>query len=122
MGTGPASRETHQFNLRLVYSTDGIGDLGASFQYGMLKGKNVDDDGAGHYAVSGHAKTPIGDFTLFSQITYYEYDITDDTPWGTGELIPMGGLRLRRAGGVKGGCPGPVAKLRRHRHVGHIVA
>ena len=89
-GDGAGFEETHQFNLRLVYSTDGIGDLGASFQYGMLKGKNVDDDGAGHYAVSGHARTPIGDFTLFSQITYYEYDITDDTPWGTGELIPMG--------------------------------
>ena len=87
---GAGFEESHQFNLRLVYSTDGMGDLGASFQYGMLKGKNVDDDGADHYAVSAHAKTPVGAFTLMSQITYYEYDITDDTPWGTGELIPMG--------------------------------
>ena len=82
--------EDGQINLRMIYSTKSFGDLGASFQYGWLKGKNVDDHGADHYAVSAHANNSFGDFTLLSQITYYEYDITDDTPWGTGDLIPMG--------------------------------
>ena len=82
--------EDGQINLRMIYSTESFGDLGTSFQYGWLKGKNVDDHGADHYAVSAHAKNSFGNFTLLSQLTYYEYDITDDTPWGTGDLIPMG--------------------------------
>lgn len=84
-------QEEHQFNLRAIYATDSLGDFGASFQYGMLKGTNVgaDDDGA-HYALSAHAKNPLGNFTLVSQISYYKFDIPDDTPWGTGDLIPLG--------------------------------
>lgn len=82
--------EDGQLNLRMIYSTERFGDLGASFQYGWLKGKNVDDSGADHYAVSAHAENSFGDFTLLSQLSYYEFDITDDTPWGTGDLIPMG--------------------------------
>ena len=89
-------QEQHQFNVRAIYAVENIGEFGASLQYGMLDGRKgnathgVDDDG-NHYAFSAHAKNPIGDFTLYSQITYYEYDITDNTPWGTGDLIPMGG-------------------------------
>ena len=64
--------------------------MGMSFQYGKLEGTNLDDSGADHLAVSAHAATPLWDFTLFSQMSYYKYDITDDTPWGTGDLIPMG--------------------------------
>ncbi|MCY3803820.1 MAG: hypothetical protein OXG06_05395 [Gammaproteobacteria bacterium] len=82
--------EDGQLNLRMIYSTERFGDLGASFQYGWLKGKNVDDSGADHFAVSAHAENSFGDFTLLSQLSYYEFDITDDTPWGTGDLIPMG--------------------------------
>ena len=82
--------EDGQLNLRMIYSTENFGDLGASFQYGWLKGKNVDDSGADHFAVSAHAENSFGDFTLLSQLSYYEFDITDDTPWGTGDLIPMG--------------------------------
>ena len=82
--------EKHQFNLRLIYATESIGDMGMSFQYGKLEGTNLDDSGADHLAVSAHATTPLWDFTLFSQMSYYKYDITDDTPWGTGDLIPMG--------------------------------
>ncbi len=82
--------EDGQLNLRILYATENFGNLGASFQYGWLKGKNVDDSGADHFAVSAHAENSLGDFTLFSQISYYEYDITEDTPWGTGDLIPMG--------------------------------
>lgn len=86
--------EKHQFNLRLIYSTESIGDMGMSFQYGKLEGTNVDDSGADHLAVSAHAVTPLRDFTLFSQVSYYRYDITDDTPWGTGDLIPMGAFNF----------------------------
>ncbi len=82
--------EKHQVNLRLIYSTESIGDIGMSFQYGGLEGTNVDDSGASHLAVSAHAVTPLRDFSLHSQLSYYSYDITDDTPWGTGDLIPMG--------------------------------
>ena len=82
--------EKHQINLRLIYATESIGDVGMSFQYGKLEGTNVDDSGADHLAVSAHAVTPFWGFTLFSQVSYYRYDITDDTPWGTGDLIPMG--------------------------------
>ena len=108
-------QEQHQFNMRAIYTVENIGEFGASFQYGMLDGTrtnilgkryvNLGDDenpnfipiltlggsDGDHYAFSAHAKNPIGDFTLYSQITYYEYDITDNTPWGTGDLIPMGG-------------------------------
>ena len=82
--------EDGQFNLRAIYAVEGFGDLGASFQYGWLKGKNVDDSGADHFAASVHAENSFGGFTLLSQMSYYKYDITGDTPWGTGDLIPMG--------------------------------
>ena len=83
--------EQHQFNLRAIYALEGGTEVGASLQYGLLQGTNVgDDDKGNHYALSGHMKNGLGDFTLYSQLTYYVYDITDETPWGTGDLIPMG--------------------------------
>ena len=82
--------EQQQLNLRAIYALENIADVGVSLQYGLLKGTNVDDDGANHYAFSAHMKNAFADFTLFSQFSYYAYNITDDTPWGTGDLIPMG--------------------------------
>ncbi len=83
--------EQHQFNLRAIYALENIGDFGVSAQYGLLKGTDVgDDDGGSHYAFSAHAKNALADFTLYSQFSYYAHNITDDTPWGTGDLIPMG--------------------------------
>ena len=83
--------ELLQFNLRGIYALENIADVGVSLQYGLLKGTNVgNDDGGNHYAVSAHAKNSFADFTLFSQFSYYAHNITDKTPWGTGELIPMG--------------------------------
>ena len=83
--------EQHQFNIRAIYSLEDIADVGASLQFGMLKGTNVgDDDSGNHYALSAHMKNTVSDFTLYSQFSYYAHNITDDTPWGTGELIPMG--------------------------------
>ena len=82
--------EQHQFNLRAIYALEGIADLGVSLQYGLLKSTGIDDDGANHYALSAHMKNSFSDFTLFSQFSYYAHNITDKTPWGTGDLIPMG--------------------------------
>ena len=83
--------EKHQFNLRGIYALEGGTEVGASLQYGMLEGTNIGGDDSGdHFALSGHMKNAVGDFTLYSQLTYYVYSITDDTPWSTGDVIPMG--------------------------------
>ena len=83
--------EQHQLNVRAIYALENIADVGVSLQYGLLKGTNVgDDDSGNHYAVSAHMKNAFADFTLFSQFSYYAHNITDETPWGTGDLIPMG--------------------------------
>ncbi|MCE2396097.1 hypothetical protein J4G02_16170 [Candidatus Poribacteria bacterium] len=91
--------EQHQLNLRAIYALGNIADLGVSLQYGFLKGTEaddegkritVDDDGANHYALSAHMKNALAGFTLFSQFSYYAYNIIENTPWGTGDLIPMG--------------------------------
>ena len=83
--------EQHQFNVRAIYALENIADVGVSLQYGLLKGTDVgSDDSGNHYAFSAHAKNTFADFTLFSQFSYYAHNITDKTPWGTGDLIPMG--------------------------------
>ena len=83
--------ERHQLNLRTIYSIDKVGDIGLSLQYGMLIGTDVGkDDSGNHYAVSGHMKNSYSDFTLYSQFSYYTHNISDETLWSTGDLIPMG--------------------------------
>ena len=83
--------EQHQFNIRAIYALENIADVGVSAQYGLLKGTNVgDDDSGNHYAFSAHVKNSFADFTLYSQFSYYAHNITDETPWGSGDLIPMG--------------------------------
>ena len=84
--------EQHQINLRGIYSIGKTADVGVSIQYGLLKAaEGMDDDGANHYALSAHMKNVFSDFTLFSQFSYYAHNIAEETPWGTGDLIPMGG-------------------------------
>ena len=83
--------EQHQFNLRAIYSLESFGDVGVSVQYGLLNGTDVGDDESGnHYALSAHMKNSFANFTLFSQFSYYAHNITDETRWGTADLIPMG--------------------------------
>ena len=99
--------EQHQINLRAIYGLENIADVGVSLQYGLLKGTNVGkDDSGNHYAVSGHVKTSFADFTLFAQGSYYAYNIADDTPWGTGDLIPMGAYDFAWPVASKGLIPG----------------
>ena len=83
--------EQLQFNLRTIYTLADVADVGVSLQYGMLKATNVgDDDSGSHYAFSAHMKNSVADFTLYSQFSYYAHNIAEETPWGTGDLIPMG--------------------------------
>ena len=83
--------EQHQINLRGIYSIGKTADVGVSIQYGLLKAaEGMDDDGANHYALSAHMKNVFSDFTLYSQFSYYAHNIAEETPWGTGDLIPMG--------------------------------
>ena len=99
--------EQHQVNLRAIYGIEKIADVGVSLQFGLLKGTNVGaDDSGNHYAVSGHMKNTFSDFTLFSQLSYYAHNITDKTPWGTGDLIPMGAYDFAWPVASKGLIPG----------------
>ena len=84
--------EQHQFNLRAIYALEGGTEVGGSLQYGLLQGTNIPGDDSGdHYALSGHLKNTFGNFTLYSQLTYYVYNITDQVPWENGDdVIYMG--------------------------------
>ena len=83
--------EQHQFNLRTIYSIENVADIGVSAQFGLLQGTNVgDDDGGNHYSLSVHMKNSVAGFTVYSQCTYYVHNISDETAWGTDDLIPMG--------------------------------
>lgn len=83
--------ERHQFNVRGIYSVGESLDVGISGQYGLLYPTGMkDNDNGYHYALSAHMKNMFFDFSLYSQISYYSHSISDETPWGTGDLIPMG--------------------------------
>ena len=99
--------EQHQINLRGIYSIGKTADVGVSIQYGLLKAaEGMDDDGANHYALSAHMKNVFSDFTLYSQFSYYAHNIAEETPWGTGDLIPMGGYDFAWPIASKGLVPG----------------
>lgn len=77
--------EEHQFNVRAVYHFDigGIDtDLGASAQFGLLRGNHVSD--GNHMAGSLHMVNRYEGWKLSSQITRYEYYLDGLN------LVPMG--------------------------------
>jgi hypothetical protein len=83
--------ERNQFNVRAIYRFRDLGiptDLGLSLQYGQLDGERADD--GDHWAASAHMINRYGNFTLATQITRFELDISADNSLGTDELIPMG--------------------------------
>jgi len=83
--------ERNQFNLRAIYNFDDVSiptAVGASLQYGQLKGKRADD--GHHWAASAHMINQLGNFKLASQLTRYHIGIDSDNPWGTDDVIPMG--------------------------------
>ncbi len=91
--TGDGYVERNQFNVRGIYSLPGGGnvdtDLGFSLQYGELKSRGPQDDGD-MVAVSGHMTNQWGNWTLASQLTYYDIDVDADQPLGTDTLVQYG--------------------------------
>ncbi len=68
--------ERNQFNLRAIYHLDDAAiptAAGVSLQAGQLDGKRADD--ADHWAASVHMTNRVGNLTLATQLTRYEYDI-----------------------------------------------
>ena len=90
--SGQGYEERNQFNLRGIVhlvSGDLKTDLGASLQYGQLKSRGSEDDGH-HYAASGHMVNKWQNFTLATQLTYYRFDVDENQPLGTDNLVQMG--------------------------------
>mgnify|MGYP006279907057 CR=1 FL=1 len=90
--TGSGYEEEHQFNVRAIWSvgTEAMPtDVGFSAQYGMLESNGAQDDGD-HYAGSAHMVNKWDNWTLASQLTYYEYDVDDAQPLGTDDLVQFG--------------------------------
>ncbi len=83
--------ERNQFNVRAIYKASDIAvptDIGISLQYGELKGTSSDD--GNHWAASGHMINRHNNFTLATQLTRLEIDISKNNPLASDELIPMG--------------------------------
>jgi len=90
-GSRNGYREKDQFNVRAIYAwklDQGQVDIGTSLQYGKLDGSNIDD--GDHWAASAHAVYKHGKLTFGSQLSRYEFDVDEDNPWNSDELIPMG--------------------------------
>ncbi len=84
-------QERNQFNVRAIYTLDqGAVEtaLGASLQYGQVKGRRADD--GDHWAASVHMTNSWNNWLLAAQLTRYQLNIDDDNPLGTDELLPMG--------------------------------
>lgn len=114
--------ERNQFNVRAIYRLEDAwlpAAVGISLEWGELDGKRADD--GHHWAMSGHMVNTIGNFTLASQLTRYEFDV-DDSSLGTDELLALGaydfawpaaaGLDTRRVTELPDRYAGPaVARL-----------
>jgi len=90
--SGSGYEERNQFNLRALYAVPGAPvdtTLGFSAQYGQLESKGSQDDGD-HYAASVHMVNKWNNFTLASQLTYYEYDVEASPDNATDDLVLMG--------------------------------
>ena len=82
--------ERNQFNLRAIYQLENgpvPTSVGFSMEWGELDGKRAED--GHHWAVSGHMVNTLGDFTLATQLTRYQYDV-DDSGLAAPNLIPLG--------------------------------
>ncbi len=79
--TGDGYEEWHQFNLRAIKHFDKGAvdtDLGASLQYGLLDSQGPQSNGY-HYAGSAHMVNEFNNFTLASQFTYFNHEISNHT-------------------------------------------
>jgi hypothetical protein len=82
--------ERNQFNLRAIYQLEDVPvptNVGFSAQWGELDGKRAED--GHHWALSGHMVNTLGNFTLATQLTRYDFDIDHDS-LGSAKLLPLG--------------------------------
>ncbi|MEZ5504035.1 MAG: hypothetical protein R3E50_15790 [Halioglobus sp.] len=88
---GPVNAaERNQFNLRAIYHLQDAwlpADIGLSMAWGELQGKRAND--GHHWALSAHMVNTLGNFTMASQLTRYEFDVEDNSLGGD-ELVPLG--------------------------------
>ncbi len=92
--TGDGYQERNQFNLRVIYAFefDAVDlDLGGSAQYGQLESRGPQDDGH-HYALSVHPVFRLDNWTLATQLTYYEFSVDESATEvdGTDRLVQLG--------------------------------
>ena len=102
--SGDGYEERHQFNVRGIYAFP-KGKVGASLQYGQLKSNGDQDDGS-HMAASVHAVPKFGNWTLATQLTYFSYDVDDEQPAGTNDLVQMGAFDFPSLAPAKAWIPG----------------
>ncbi|MCX4187728.1 coiled-coil domain-containing protein [Methylophaga sp. OBS4] len=98
--------ERNQFNLRGIYSLNAAipTDLGFSLQYGQLDSKGAQDDGDA-YAGSLHMVNKLNNFTLATQITYYNFDVDSAQPLGTDDLVQFGAYDFPNTVAAEGWIP-----------------
>ena len=89
--SGSGYEERNQFNVRGIYHLAGDvpTDLGFSLQYGQLDSQGPQDDGD-MFAGSLHMINKWNNFTLASQLTYYNIDVDAAQPLGTDTLVQYG--------------------------------
>lgn len=105
--SGNGYEERNQFNLRATrhFKSDTTKtDLGISLQYGELKSKGPQNDGD-HVAASLHMVNKWQDFTLATQLTYYNYDVDARQPLGTDKLVQMGAYDFPSTAAAKAWIP-----------------
>jgi hypothetical protein len=88
---GNGYEERNQINARAIYHMDSDlvpTEIGASVLYGQLKGVNEDD--GNRLAISGHMVNQFHNFTLATQLTRLNIDISQNNALNSDALIPMG--------------------------------
>ncbi|WP_241546907.1 hypothetical protein [Thiohalobacter thiocyanaticus] len=106
--SGSGYKERNQFNLRGIYSVPDVAvatDLGFSLQYGELESAGPQDDGD-RMAASVHMVNKWDNFTLASQLTWYEFDVDSAQPLGTDDLVQFGAYDFPSTAAAKAWIPG----------------
>lgn len=104
--SGDGYEERNQFNVRAINHFEGdiSTDLGVSLQYGELQSEGNQDDGD-HQALSLHMVNKWQDFTLASQVTWFEFDVDAAQPLGTDARVQMGAYDFPSTAAAEGWIP-----------------
>lgn len=106
--SGNGYKERNQFNLRGIYSVPDVAiatDVGFSLQFGELESAGPQDDGD-RMAASVHMVNKWDNFTLASQLTWYEFDVDRAQPLGTDDLVQFGAYDFPSTAAAKAWIPG----------------